>query len=301
MAGKMAPRPSSPLSRSSIQFSARRVARSRMRAGIKGSIKRPSRSAARNTLARKTLAPEVIALLFGRRGEQLADVHVARVLGHRLARAQNEQRHHDGARPIRHLVEMERKPSRQQHDFDGNIGHAAPRDLREQCQRNPGEHIDPGGAALPQDCRARPRHVRRVRAVAGQLQRVVGLDRATQIEVAAMIERPAAVLGLSGAQVAAELCLERGVDLVQEVHHHDVLGRDRAVRLELEQPVSLFILPRNQRIAGIRDRAIQRRIRYAPQLVRRAMSPRAIAARIRLRCRVGSRLRCDAAHDPEFP
>ena len=46
-------------------------------------------------------------------------------------------------------------------------------------------------------------HVRRVRVVAGELQRVVGLDRAAQIEVAAVIERPAAVLGLARAQVAA--------------------------------------------------------------------------------------------------
>ena len=38
MAGKIAPRPSSPFSRSSIQASARRVARARMARGMNGSI-----------------------------------------------------------------------------------------------------------------------------------------------------------------------------------------------------------------------------------------------------------------------
>ena len=128
--------------------------------------------------------------------------------------------------------------------------------------------------------------------VAGELQGVVGLDRAADIEVAAVIERPAAVLGLCGAQVAAELRLQRRVDLVQEVHHHDVLGRDGAVGLELEQPVAVGVLPRDQRVAGIRDGAIQRRIRHPPQRVRddvAARDPAAVPGKYPASARCGSR------------
>ncbi len=54
-----------------------------------------------------------------------------------------------------------------------------------------------------------------------------------------MIERPAAVVGLVLAQVDRELALERRLDLVQVMHHQDVFGRDGAIGLELEEPVSV--------------------------------------------------------------
>ena len=77
-------------------------------------------------------------------------------------------------------------------------------------------------------------HVRGVNVVARELQRIVGLDGAAHVQVAAVIQRPAAVLRLMGAQIGRDLRLEHRIDLVQEVHHHDVLGGDGAVRLELE-------------------------------------------------------------------
>jgi hypothetical protein len=104
------------------------------------------------------------------------------------------------------------------------------------------------------------------------------------------------VLRLRSAQVTADLHLQRGIDLVQEVHHHDVLGRDGAVRLELEQPVSFGMLARHECIPCVHDRAIQGRVRHSPQRVRHD-----VAAHIGLRPGVWARLRCDAAHDPEFP
>src|SRR5216683_1696986 len=106
---------------------------------------------------------------------------------------------------------MKWEPSRQQHDFDGNVGHAAPRQLREQRKRDPRKHIDRGGTAALQYRRARSYHVRRVGTISRELQCIVGLDRATDIEIAALIERPAAVLGLRGAQMSAELRLQRSV------------------------------------------------------------------------------------------
>src|SRR5579862_6622592 len=62
-----------------------------------------------------------------------------------------------------------------------------------------------------------------------------------------------------GAQVRRDLGLETGVDLVQEVHHHDVLGGDGAVRLQLETPVALRALPGDQNVARERDGPVEER------------------------------------------
>jgi len=67
------------------------------------------------------------------------------------------------------------------------------------------------------------------------------------------------VIRLVSAQVHGNLLLELLIDLAKEVHHHDVLGGNRAVGLELELPASLLCLPLDQRVAGRRDRLLERR------------------------------------------
>ena len=105
------------------------------------------------------------------------------------------------------------------------------------------------------------------------------------------------MLGLPRAQVIGDLRLSARVDLVQEVHHHDVLRGNRAVRLELVEPVALFVLLRNERIAGFGDGAIQRRgIRYPLQRVRDD-----VAARVRQLRGKRSGFRRGSIHDPELP
>ena len=137
---------------------------------------------------------------------------------------------------------------------------------------------------------ARPHHVRRIRVVARQLQRVVRLDAAADIERAAVIQRPAAVVGLVRAQVDGDLRSSAGIDLVQEVHHQDVFGRDGAVRLELEQPVALRALAGQQRSRAARDGAVERRaVHQARAGARRACAEgRAVIARDRQRARCDS-------------
>ena len=81
-------------------------------------------------------------------------------------------------------------------------------------------------AAPPgEDRLARARHVRCVRIVADQLEREVGLDPRADVEVAAGVERPAAVGALPGAQIDGDLVLERLVDLAEEMLEQDVLRR----------------------------------------------------------------------------
>ena len=130
---------------------------------------------------------------------------------------------------------MKWKPARQQHDLDRNVRHAAPWQLPEQRKRNAREYIGAGGAAALQN------------------------DSAAQIEVATMVERPAAVLCLVSAQVNGDLDLQRCVDLRQKMHHQNVFGGNRAVRLQLEQPIALRMLRGDERIARDRDAALQLR------------------------------------------
>jgi hypothetical protein len=51
---------------------------------------------------------------------------------------------------------------------------------------------------------------------------------------------------------------QRLFDLVHEVHHHDVLGRDAAVGLEIEAPKALLVLRPHQRLGCFADRGVER-------------------------------------------
>ncbi len=62
--------------------------------------------------------------------EQLIDADARGVFRARLQRRQDQQRHDRGARPIRDLVDVERRPHRQQHDLDRQYRHAAPMSSR---------------------------------------------------------------------------------------------------------------------------------------------------------------------------
>ena len=222
-------------------------------------------------------AAKIVTLLLGRCRKQLANLHVAWVPGGGLARAQNEQRHHHRARPVGDLVEMERKPARQEHDLDRHIGHGAPRNLPEQRECDAREHVAAGRAAALQNCRTRPHHVGSLGAVARELQGKVGLDGAAHVEVAAVVQRPAAMLGLTSAQISRELRFQRSVNLLQEVRHQDILGGNGTVRLQLEQPIALRALQTDQRVARGGDGAIQRReFRQPVNLVRGCVGARRV-------------------------
>ncbi len=92
------------------------------------------------------------------------------------------------------------------------------------------------------------------------------------------------MLRLMRTQVRCDLGLERRIGLAEKMQHQDVFGGNRAVGLELEQPVARCVLQSEQRLTGGLDRAIQRRLLDEPLEARRAHLP----ARARL---VESRLK----------
>ena len=95
------------------------------------------------------------------------------------------------------------------------------------------------------------RHVRRIGRIAGRLQREIGLDRAAEVERAAVKQRPAAMPRPGPrAEIAAMRCCELGFDAAEIMLQQDVFGRDRRVGFELEKPMPVIMLQRQQRVGG---------------------------------------------------
>ena len=266
MGGKMPPRPSSPFSRSVMNATALPIARRRGAAGQVGldEPQQPIDAQEKTAPGGAGRVGDVVALGLGRRHEQLVDPDAARVPRAWLERHQQRQDHDGDARPVRHLVEMEREPARQQHQLDRHHRHGAPGHLAEQGEMDPREHIGARRTASSQDALARPPHVRCRRIVADQLEREVRPDAGAEVEIATEEQRPAAMLGLAGAQIDGDLVLERLVDLVEEMLEEHVVGGNRGIGLELEHPVAIRPLQRLQTAPRILDRG-----RIAPSSHRR--------------------------------
>ena len=88
--------------------------------------------------------------------------------------------------------------------------------------------------------------MRRVGRIADSLQRKIGFDRSAEVELATVKQLPTAVFTLSRAQITGNALFEIAVDGVEIVLQQDVFGRDRRVGLELEQPVAVTMLARDQ-------------------------------------------------------
>ncbi len=68
------------------------------------------------------------------------------------------------------------------------------------------------------------------------------------------------MLALDLPQIDADPALQRRIDAVEEMLEQHIFGRDRGVRLQLEQPVPIGILPAREGIARAVDRVGQGRI-----------------------------------------
>lgn len=84
--------------------------------------------------------------------------------------------------------------------------------------------------------------------VTDQLQGIVGLDGSTEIESTSIEQRAPTVLGLLGAQVIANLLLERAVDVIHVMTDEHELGWYGGIRLELIAPLAGHLLVVEQRL-----------------------------------------------------
>ena len=151
---------------------------------------------------------------------------------------------------------MKRAPARDQGELDRHERNAAPWHLAEEGERNAREDVRARGAPMRQNRRACSRHMRFLRVVADELEGVIGLHRAAQVERAARVERPSAA-DLARAQIAREALLEMGIDFVEVVHHQHVLGGNGAVGFELVAPVPLGLLRGQQCAKRVPCRGIE--------------------------------------------
>src|ERR1700742_4372484 len=111
--------------------------------------------------------------------------------------------------------------------------------------------------------------MRRLDIVADHLEREIGLHRRADVERAAVIERPAAMVGLDAAQIDADLALELEVRRLGEVMDEEhVFRRDRRVGFELEHPRAARPLTADQRRGRTAHAGLQRR--HVVDLVHRA-------------------------------
>ena len=125
-----------------------------------------------------------------------------------------------------------------------------------------GEHVGALGAAAGEDRLAGAAHVIGVDGVADHLQREIGFHGRADVEIAVAEQRPAAMRALDAAQIDGDLGFERGIDRLAEiVPQQHVFGRDGGVGLELEQPMAVGALARQQRVRRRFDVPVEIRVR----------------------------------------
>src|SRR5882724_8331729 len=107
MAGKIAPRPFSPLRRSLTKATAAATARWRARFGKNGSTSRKTTSIASKRTNHDRFWCGAVGR--GRLQEEFVDADSVRIARRRLQRLQDEERHDHGARPVGDLVEVKGK------------------------------------------------------------------------------------------------------------------------------------------------------------------------------------------------
>ena len=196
--------------------------------------------------------------LRGMSKEDLVDCDAAWVASAGLQGPEDQKRHDYRARPIADLGEMDGKPPGQMHDLHRNLWRRPPGDDAEQGQHQAGEDIAGARSASGDQGLPCPDHMRGVRIVADHLQGEIGLHRAAHIEVPSVEERPAPVVGLDAAQINADLALQlRRVGLAQIGAKENIFRRDSGVGLQLEQPMAVSFLARDQGLGRAGDGGFQ--------------------------------------------
>jgi hypothetical protein len=190
--------------------------------------------------------------------KQLVDADTADVLGAGLQRRQHHQRHDGGPRPIGNLVEVERRPHRQQHDFDRQYRYAAPGQHAEHRQHETREDVAVDGAAARANRLPRPRHVLIIGGISDHLQREIGLHAGAHVESAVMHQRPAAMGALNPAQVVGDLALKLSIDGLAEVMaKQHILRGDGAIGLQFEHQMSVRLPVAEQTLRRRGDARLQ--------------------------------------------
>ena len=204
----------------------------------------------------------------------------------RAMRGHDRERHDRLARPAAEVVHVEREPARQQDDLRRERRQRLPRPESEERQPDPGEDaraLDP--AQLAHDLRG-ALQVRGLRAVAGETQGEIRLDRGRELRRAAEEAGPGSVGTLLRADPVRGVLRLLGAANPEELAQQQILGVHRDVGRELALPEAALVLEREQLVARARQRllhlgelvrAAQRRA-HAAALGRPCVRPAATSA-----------------------
>ena len=109
--------------------------------------------------------------------------------------------------------------------------------------------------------------MRHIDIVADAFEREIGFDAGAHIEIAAMKQRPAAVIFLNAAQIFRHALMQRLIDRAEKMIEQNVFGRDGDVGFKLERP-----MPVGMRCSF--KQRVGRPARTAVELDRRPRPPR---------------------------
>ena len=197
------------------------------------------------------------------------------MLGYRaagLVRPDDTQRHHDGSRPGRHLVDVEGEPLGEEDQLWRHARTAVPFIEAEDGQIELGEGVTGLEAAQPTNRLLGQSHVRRFHLVSHQLEDEVGLDRGADIGGATRIDGPATLRGLAAPNVvgcAANLLFS----IAKEQQQQDILRLENRVPFELGTPMPVRLLQLEQPRASLLYASLDI---GDPTLGRRAQGPRSL-------------------------
>ena len=96
--------------------------------------------------------------------------------------------------------------------------------------------------------------------IADELEREIGLYAGADVEVPVVEQWPPAVRGLQASQIACDLRFEGRIGLAEKMLEDDVLGRDRGIGFQLEDPMPVRALLPEQRGGSRLDAAVEIRL-----------------------------------------
>src|SRR5438270_6037944 len=184
--------------------------------------------------------------------------------------------------PGGHVVNLKRRPGRQQNHFHWNCRKILPWKLPEQREIQFAESVRPRNAAQPHEIFARFAHEWQLRRVTSELQREVTFNRGVDFARAAEINVPATVRKLPFQNVTGAPFLQIHINLTQPMHEQHEVRAKCAIDQQLAAPVPIWPLLTEKILLRARDRArklcVSRRIYFAPR--RRASQCNYVSRRI---------------------
>ena len=167
----------------------------------------------------------------------------------------DRERRDDRPAPGRHLVDVEKKPVRQEENLRGHRRHVFPWELPKQGEVEPAIGVHLRNPAETQNVGACFAHPERIRRISSELQREIRLHGGVDFRRAANKNIPTPVCRLAPADVVCAFPLEVRVDASAPMQKDDRVAAQRGIHGKLTLPVSVGLLDREEKFLGSGHRA----------------------------------------------